>query len=106
MRRSRGVDLDDAGGDFVADLEHVLDLLDALLADLGDVDQTFELVGQLDERAERGELDDLAFDEVAHLVTLLDVAATDRLRAVSCRATSAGWRRRLPAPPRPLSGLS
>ena len=34
------VDLDDAGGNFLSDLEHFLDLLDAVVADLGDVELT------------------------------------------------------------------
>ena len=67
------VNLDDAGGDFLADLEHVLDLVHALFADLRDVDEAVDLVLQADERAEAGELGDLAGDEVADLVELLDV---------------------------------
>ena len=38
------VDLDDAGFDFLADLEDVLDLLDAVFADLRDVDQAVDVV--------------------------------------------------------------
>ena len=67
------VDLDDAGFDFLADLEHVLDLVDALLADLRDVDEAVDVVLQLHERAEAGELGDLAVDEVADLVVRVDV---------------------------------
>jgi hypothetical protein len=40
------VDLDHARGDFLADLEHVLDLVDALLADLRDVHQAVDVVLQ------------------------------------------------------------
>ncbi len=76
------VNLDDAGGDFLADLEHVLDLLHALLADLRDVDQAVNVVLQADERAEAGELGDVAGDEVADLVELVDVLPRIDARAV------------------------
>ena len=66
------VNLDDARGDFLADLEHVLDLVHALLADLRDVDQAVNFVLQADERAEAGQLGDVAGDEVADLVELVD----------------------------------
>ena len=56
-----------------SDLEHVLDLVDALFADLGDVDEAIDVVLQANERAEAGELGDLAGDEVADLVILVDV---------------------------------
>ena len=85
------VDLDDAGGDFLADLEHVLDLVHALLADLRDVDEAVDLVLQADEGAEAGELGDLAGDEVADLVELVDVLPRIGRRAASCRARCAGW---------------
>jgi hypothetical protein len=52
------VDLDDAGGDLLAGLEHVLDLLDALLADLRDVHETVDVVLELHEGAEAGDLGD------------------------------------------------
>src|ERR1035441_1622585 len=39
------VNLDDAGGDFLADLENVFDFLGALLADLGDMPQAVNVVG-------------------------------------------------------------
>ena len=66
------VDLDDAGGDFLADLEDVLDLVDAFLADLGDVDQPVDFMLQADEGAEAGQLGDIAGDEVADFVELVD----------------------------------
>src|SRR5471030_2022495 len=68
----RLVDLDDAGGNFLADLEHFLDLLDAIVADLRDVHQAVDFVGKLDEGAEAGHFADLAGDEVADLVAALD----------------------------------
>lgn len=67
------VDLDDAGFDFLAEGEFVFDLLNAILADLGDVNQTVDLVGELDESAERGDLGDLAGNDVADLVEIVDV---------------------------------
>ena len=67
------VDLDDAGFDFLADLEDVLDLVDVIFADLRDVDEAVDVVLQLHERAEAGELGDLAVDEVADLVVRVDV---------------------------------
>ena len=68
-----GVDLDDAGFDLVTDLQHVLDLFDAVMAELGDVNKTVDLVGKLDERAELRDLGDLALDDVADLVEVVDV---------------------------------
>ena len=67
------VDLDDAGGDVLADLEDVLDLVHAVLGDLRDVDEAVDVLGQPDEGAEAGELGDLAGDEVAHLEVLVDL---------------------------------
>ncbi len=49
------VDLDDAGLDFLADLEGVLDLLHVIFADLRDVDEAVDLVSELHEGAEVGE---------------------------------------------------
>src|SRR5260370_21068935 len=68
------VDLDDAGGDFLAHLEDVLDFLDAIFADLRDVEQAIDVVLQANEGAEAGQLGDLAGEEVADLVKLVDVA--------------------------------
>ena len=75
------VNLDDARGDFLADLEHVLDLVDALLADLRDVHQAVNLMLQADERAEAGQLGDVAGDEVADLVELVDAVPRIGARA-------------------------
>ena len=75
------VDLDDARVDFLADLEHVLDLVHAFLADLRDVHQAVDVVLQADERAEAGQLGDLAGDEVADLEAGIDVPSTGRRRA-------------------------
>ena len=66
------VNLNDAGGDFLSHLEHILDLVNALLADLRDVDQPVNLMLQADERAEAGQLGDLAGDQVADLVDLIN----------------------------------
>src|SRR6266571_3264682 len=68
------VDLDDARGDFLAHLEDVLDFLDAIFADLRDVDQAIDVMLQANESAEAGQLGDLAGNEVADLVKLVDVA--------------------------------
>ena len=70
----RGVNLDDAGSHFIAGLEHVFNLLNALFADLADVYQPFQAAGQFDKGAERRQLDHLALDEVAHPEMLVDVA--------------------------------
>ena len=67
------VNLDDAGGDVVADLEDVLDLVDPVFADLGDVNQTIDVVGQTNECTEAGQLGDLAGDQIAHLEEGLDL---------------------------------
>ena len=62
------VDLDHADVDLVALVEHVLDRLDALAGrDVGDVQQAVGALGELDERAERRRLDDLAGELVADL---------------------------------------
>ena len=73
MRRSRFVDLDDAGRDVLVHLEHVLDLVHAVFADLRDVDEAIDIVLEADEGAEAGELGDLAADEIADFVELVDV---------------------------------
>jgi hypothetical protein len=67
------VDLDDAGRDRLADLEDILDFLDAFLADLADVHEAVDVVGQADEGTEAGQFGDLAGDEIAHFVKLVDV---------------------------------
>src|SRR5215204_537545 len=60
------VDLDDADGDLVALVEDVLDRVHALARrHVGDVQQAVGALGELDERAERGRLDDLALELVA-----------------------------------------
>src|SRR5215213_9283108 len=59
------VDLDDADGDLVALVEHLLDRRDPLAGrDVGDVQQAVGALGELDERAERGGLDDLGGREL------------------------------------------
>jgi hypothetical protein len=77
MRRSAAVNLDDARGDVLTDLEHVLDLVHALFADLRDVNETIDVVLESDERSEARELGDLAGDEIADFVELVNVAPTD-----------------------------
>ena len=67
------VHLDDAGFDLLADLEVVLDLVHAILADLRDVDEAVDVAFERDEGAEGGDLRDLALDEVADLVAGLDL---------------------------------
>ena len=66
------VDLDDARFDFLADLEHVLHFRDVIFAQLRNVDEAIDVVLQLHERAEARELGDLAGDEIADLVFLID----------------------------------
>src|SRR4051812_19203594 len=62
------VDLDHAHGDLVALVEHLLDRRRALArGDVRDVQQAVGALGELDERAERGRLDDLAGVRVADL---------------------------------------
>ena len=62
------VDLDHADGDLVALVEHLLDRRDPLAGrDVGDVQQAVGALGELDERAERRRLDDLARELVADL---------------------------------------
>ena len=57
------VNLDDASLDLLADLERVTNLVDALVADLGDVNETVDAILELDERAERRDLRNLALDD-------------------------------------------
>ena len=68
----RAVDLDHAGADFLAHLEGILDLVDAILADLADMHQAVDVVLESDERTKACELGDLAGDEVADLVVVVD----------------------------------
>ena len=62
------LDLDDLHREDVAGLELLLGLVDALLVELGDVDQALDALRQLDEGAEGREPHDLALDDVARLV--------------------------------------
>src|SRR3954468_11142002 len=62
------VDLDHAHGDLVALVEDLLHRVDPLAGrDVGDVQQAVGALGELDERAEGGRLDDLAGELVADL---------------------------------------
>src|SRR5215218_10210861 len=66
------VDLDDADGDLVALVEHLLDRRDPLAGrDVGDVQQAVGALGELDERAERRRLDDLRRRELVADLDLL-----------------------------------
>ena len=67
------VDLDDSGFDFLSEGEFVFDLLHAILADLGDVNQTVDLVGEFDKRTESGDLRDFSGNNIADLVEIIDV---------------------------------
>ena len=67
------VDLDHDSLDLVAEIEFVFDLFDVVAGDLGDVNETVDLVGELDEGAERGDLRDFAlhtlfFENVGRMV--------------------------------------
>src|SRR6266480_1981581 len=62
------VHLDHRHVELVALLEHVLHRAHALTRlDVGDVEESVRALGQLDERSERGRLDDLARESVPHL---------------------------------------
>src|SRR5690606_19669817 len=60
-----GVELDDLGAARLAGLEHGSRIVDPLLADLRDVDQTLDAGDDLRERAEVGELEDLDLGDLA-----------------------------------------
>ena len=70
----RFVHLDYAGFDLLADLQMILHLVDAIFADLRDVDEAVDVAFELDEGAKAGDLRDLAFDEIADLVLGLNGA--------------------------------
>ena len=70
-----GVDLDDADLDALANLDHVLRVLDLVVRQLRDVQQPLEALLKLDEDAEVGDLGDRARHRVADVVTRRDVAA-------------------------------
>ena len=77
-----GVDAQDLDLDLVADLDHVFGVLDLVVGQLGDVQQAFQAVLQLDEHAEVGDLRDLAVDDLAGLVVARGCRSpTDRRRA-------------------------
>src|SRR5664280_2160811 len=69
----RFVDFDDARSDFLADLEHVLDLVDPLFADLRDMHQAVDVMLKPDKGSEAGEFGDVDGDQVADFVKLVDV---------------------------------
>ena len=60
------VDLEDLEGQLVADVQHVRGVLNALPRDLGDREQAVD-AAEVDERAEVGDPDDLAGDDLTHL---------------------------------------
>src|SRR5574341_129162 len=76
-----GVNADDAQGKDLTFLEHLLGMLDAMISDLGDVDQPFDVALQAGERAELGQARDHAFHKLTHaelfhaLRLVLDTAA-------------------------------
>src|SRR5574341_260582 len=61
-----GVNADDAQGTDFTFLEHLLGMLDAMISDLGDVDQPFDVALQAGERAELGQARDHAFHKLTH----------------------------------------
>ena len=67
------VHLDDARFDFLADLEHVFHFRDVIFAQLRDMHEPVDVVLQLHERAEAGELGHFAFHQITDLVFLIDV---------------------------------
>ena len=69
-----GIDFDNAGFDFIADFENVFDFVNAVVAELGDVDETVDLVAQFDESAESGDLGDAALDDITDFVLFGDIA--------------------------------
>src|SRR6202007_3132920 len=64
------VDLEDANVHRVALRDHFTRILDVVLRELGDVHEAFDARQDLDERAERDDLRDLALDDVALVVAL------------------------------------
>ena len=69
-----GIDLDQAHLDLLTDLDDLFGVVDLVVSQLGDVQQTFEALLQLDEDAEVGDLGDRSRDAVADVVARRDVA--------------------------------
>ena len=67
------IDVDHLRADLVTDRQHRLRCVDVLVAELGDVDQSFDARRHADERAERHELRDLPLDDLAGLVPPLEL---------------------------------
>ena len=65
-----GVDVQNLHANHVAHVQRVFNLLDAGEGALGDMHQTVQAGLQLDERAERGDADDLTLDDGAHRILL------------------------------------
>ena len=82
------VDLEDLDADLVADVEHVLDLVDASLGDAGDVEQAVLAGKQLDEGAEGLDAHDAAGVLLAGLGNLDD--GLDALGGLVARTVDAG----------------
>ena len=68
------VDLDHASRDLVAGIDHVLHLVDAILADLRNVDETVDTILELHEGAEGSEFRNGSSHDVADLEVSIDVA--------------------------------
>ena len=68
MRRSARIDFDHTQGDGIAFFENFLGVFDALLADFGDVDQTFQVFFKVGKCAELGQAGEEGFHQHTDLV--------------------------------------
>ena len=68
------VDLDDPNLDLLTDLDDLFGVLDLVISQLGDVQEPFQTLLELDEHAEVGDLRDGPRDAVTNVVTRRDIA--------------------------------
>ena len=92
------VDLEDEHVDRIALGDDLARVLDMVLRELGDVDETFDTGQDLDEGAEGDHLRHAALDDVALAVAVQHLLPRVGLRLLETRARSAGARGRCRAP--------
>ena len=63
-----GVDLDNSKRNLIAFLENFFGMLDTLVADFGNMDQSFERIVEFRERAELGQPGNNPFNELSNLI--------------------------------------
>src|ERR1700752_4918634 len=78
--------LNDSGFYFLPDLKHIFDLCDMLLAELGNVHETIDIILELNEGAKAGKFRDFAVNQIPDLVFLIDFFPRIRVKLFNAEA--------------------